>query len=190
MSELAKCKNEIELSRAVGGNAYYQVLRDIILSSRAHFVSLPQELKLRECPNAYQFIALAGTPERETAFQDILKGGDSIWLWHGSCLQRWHSILVNGLKDLGATSDKTHEGAMYGAGIYESELSSYSWSYATGAGLNNYTNSALPKGQLSCMALCENAGTLVKNSTFDHEYMQLNSYGLLVRFLIINPQCF
>jgi hypothetical protein len=101
------------------------------------------------------------TPEKELEFQRKKETAGNAWLWHGSRLDRWHSILHTGLQDLGATADRTHLGSdTYGPGVYQSNFSNVSFSYAAHVqgdfmNQNKYKRTALPAA-MTVPALGEN----------------------------------
>jgi poly [ADP-ribose] polymerase 6/8 len=129
----------------------FELLRWIILSNRAHLASLPDELAL-PFRNCRQFMAVLSEPEAEDVFQKLKGQYRSRLLWHGSGMDRWHSIVRNGLKNATGTSLMAH-GSACGAGIYFAADSGTSLGYIS-AGNNKYAASEL-RNPLSMMALCE-----------------------------------
>ena len=106
-----------------------------------------------------------------------------MYLWHGSSVVRWYSILHNGLKDLGRTVDRVHAGPIHGDGIYQSDLSSYSIPYSYPEE-NRYKHSSLPK-KLQVLSLTENAKTPGLNHPIQNEFTQTDERACVVRALMI-----
>jgi hypothetical protein len=180
------------------GNEFFEILRYILFTNRCHLIHLPRQLAIRECAEATeQFLCVVATPEKELVFQKKKGKNRSAWLWHGSFLNRWHSILHTGLQDLGRTSDATHGGPWFGDGVYQSNESAVSLGYASGTightgqntNANNYQKSQMPK-LMQVLALCENVpGRLLKNVTRS-EYTQRDPDGLIVRCLMVAKKQF
>ena len=76
-------------------------------------------------------------PEVNAVFDEGLTA-DTDFLFHGSPLENWFSILMNGLKNASGTALMT-TGAAYGAGIYMSNMSGVSYGY----GLSGYLKSSI-----------------------------------------------
>lgn len=62
---------------------------------------------------------LSSPPEREKLFRQLRKKYKSVFAFHGSSIENWHSIIRNGLMNASGT-DKQVNGAAYGSGIYMS----------------------------------------------------------------------
>jgi poly [ADP-ribose] polymerase 6/8 len=167
------------------GTEYYEILRIILLSNRSHLIHLPPELAIKECADStQQFLAVVAAPARELVFRQKKEGKESTWLWHGSHLPRWHSILHSGLRDFGRTEYRIHGGSTLGPGVYQSNLSSYSYWYAGGGSPNLYCNTKLPK-QMTVLALVENVPGPDLNKVMESEYTQKDLEGLIVRCLMV-----
>lgn len=152
MGQLAQsCQSDQDLTRMIGHDAV-QLLRWVLLSNRSHLIYLPPELQLPEFKSSKQFMALISSPESEYAFQALKEKYGSIYLWHGSNGERWHSIVRNGLKN--ATGTKLQQnGAALGEGIYFAKDSGTSWGYSR-ASDNKYRSSLMGK-QLHIISLVE-----------------------------------
>ena len=151
MSELSKCKKDSELIAKIGKEAF-ELLKWIVLSNLSFIVSLPQSMKISQFPETRQFLTLISSPEAEIKFNKLRKRYGSIFLWHGSPGNRWHSIVRNGLK-VGSGTHLQLNGASLGRGIYFSEYSSTSWGYVRSS-TNTYSKSELGR-DLKLIALCE-----------------------------------
>jgi len=66
-----------------------------------------------------QYIVTNHDPSKENVFQTRKRQKGSKFLFHGSALENWYSILRNGLRNL-SNSHMMTAGAAYGQGIYAS----------------------------------------------------------------------
>lgn len=84
---------------SVIGSAAFNLLRWIILSNRSQLFYLPKKIEIESIasPSAYQFMALLSSPEQEGVFQQLKSKYGSMYMWHGSPVSRWHSIIRTGL---------------------------------------------------------------------------------------------
>lgn len=188
---VSHCRNDIELQKYLGKNKMFQILKFLILANKSHMITLDRpEIQIKECNNSTtQFLLTMASPEFERQFQNKKKKYGSMYLWHGSNVVRWYSILHNGLKDLGRTVDRVHSGPIYGDGIYQSNLSSYSLPYCY-CGLNQYRNSTLPKN-LQVLSMTENALTPgCLNNPIQYEYTQTDERACIIRSLMVVNQQF
>lgn len=67
-------------------------------------------------------------------FDERVKVEGHSFLYHGSGLQNWYSIMMNGLKVFSGTKMMAN-GAAYGKGIYLSDMCHFSSGYSAGAGI-------------------------------------------------------
>lgn len=178
------CDNDQQLRKLLKDEKMFEILRFLILANKSHMITLNQpEIKIKECmDHTIQFLLTIASPEFEIDFQRKKKKFGSVYLWHGSPVERWYSILHNGLKDLGRTPDKVH-GPMYGDGIYQSDFSNYSIHYSF-SGNNLYVNSKLPK-KLVILAMTENAKTKGFNKVADCEFTQKDERACIIRSLMV-----
>lgn len=174
--------NDNDLKRSIGSGAM-DLLRWVLLSNRSQLISLPHELKVLQVPGA-QFMTLFSTPEAEQQHISLNQRYGSLFLFHGSSGDRWHSIFRNGLKNASGTSMQQN-GAFYGSGIYFASDSSVSFQY-TRPGANGYAKSTLGR-QLSIMSLCDVAKVpeLKSHCTF---YTLQNEEACIVRFMFVGGQ--
>jgi poly [ADP-ribose] polymerase 6/8 len=181
VGDLLNCNNEKELLQLIEIDAF-KLLRWIILSNRSQFISLPNELKMKEFPSNNQFLTLMASVEKERKFRALRAKYGSIFLWHGSSLDRWHSIIRNGL--INATGTRLQQsGAALGAGIYFARDSNSSNNYSK-VGNNIYKASSL--GSSTCIiGLCEVAKV---PELIDHGWAHTctNEDACIVRFLFVN----
>lgn len=96
---IALLENDQQLFNAVGKDAFY-LLRWIILSNRSQLFYLHPKIQLNNLSNegCFQFMSIISSPEQEDVFQQLKRKYGSIFVWHGSPTERWHSIIRNGLK--------------------------------------------------------------------------------------------
>ncbi len=93
------------------GEELYRWIRFVLLSGQKHrltTLALPSHLHNNEAI----WLAMSPTPIEDETYQ-----GDLHMLFHGSRIDRWYSILRNGLQTLSKTVMQTH-GHVHGAGIY------------------------------------------------------------------------
>jgi poly [ADP-ribose] polymerase 6/8 len=114
-------------------------LQWIVTSNRSHLVKIPNADQIVQMRTTHQFLMLSQDPEREARFLQLKEESGSVFAFHGSRLENWHSILRNGL--INASGSKYQlNGAAYGNGIYLSTDTSVSAGYS---GLNcDYSSSA------------------------------------------------
>lgn len=146
-------QDDLALCDAIGQEAFH-LLRWIILSNRSQLFYLPPKIQLPMLSSngCFQFMALISSPDQEEIFQQLKKKYTSIFVWHGSPNDRWHSIIRNGL--INATNTKLMRvGAAYGPGIYLAKNSNISLSYAVGG--NNPCNQSKLGRNFNVIALCE-----------------------------------
>ena len=114
----------------------FPLLNWIITSKQCNIVALPRAQQIPNLGTDQQYFLYADSPEKQRRFQDLKRrnGGKSIFLWHGSDIGNWHSIMRNGIinaneNDVGIG---VKNGSLYGPGIYLSRLGSVSAQYAQG----------------------------------------------------------
>ena len=159
------------------------LLRWIILSIHSQFISLPDELKLKEFPSRCQFLTLMSSVEKEQKFRALRAQYGSYFLWHGSTTDRWHSIIRQGLKN-GTGTHLQQNGAALGSGIYFARSSNTSIGYSRG--FENPYRKSLLGNQLSIVSLCEVAKVPeLKDQGWAHTCV--NEDACIVRFLFVGP---
>lgn len=185
VSDLLKCKNDKEISRFLGSDNFY-FLRWILLSNRAHFITLPDKFKLSQFSQFTQLMTLTSTPEAEKEFQKRKQQYGSIFLWHGTATHRLYTIQREGLKNMSGSKHQVN-GAAYGPGIYLSPVFSTSIGYSRGC-QNGYPKSQFPN--FRAIFLCEVAQVpeLLKKAS-SVTTLQDNQ-AIIVRFLFLIPSNF
>jgi len=154
-------RNDAELQVAIGDDAI-ALLRWILLSNRSHLISLSGDLEIPEFNSCRQFMTLISSPESEEVFNELKREFGSVFLWHGSSIDRWHSILRTGLKN-GTGTPLQQNGAARGSGIYLAVDSFVSRMYSR-PGAFDWPNSALGASP-RLLALCEVAQIPAEDTT-------------------------
>lgn len=147
------CQNDADIYKQFGSDTL-DLLRWVILSNKNQLIHLPPELNIGSVGFDVQFMTLMASPDAEEAFQkkkNGCKSKKSVFLWHGSGGDRWHSIIRNGLMNM-SDKDCIH-GRAFGSGIYLAEDINISFGYSSPTP-NLYRNSVLGTS-LSLIALCE-----------------------------------
>ncbi|EAY12730.1 hypothetical protein TVAG_117520 [Trichomonas vaginalis G3] len=184
MSEIiANYKSDSELEKSIGTDAF-TLLRWVLMTNRSQFISLDDELTLPEylSQDTKIFMVIANTPQKENDFRELRSKYNSLWFWHGSLHNRWHSIFRNGLQNMSNTPGMANA-ACYGPGIYLARNSGDSLGYVR-EGKNRYTRSAFGTN-LNLIALCEvaNVPDLADNG-WNHTLR--DTKAVVIRFLIFN----
>jgi len=105
----------------------------VISSNRSFFVKLPPEIEISGL-SGEQFLMLSSPPDKEKVFRSLRKKYGSVYAFHGSSSENWHSIVRHGLKNASGTALQVN-GAAYGKGIYMSPFISTAGGYSRyGAG--------------------------------------------------------
>lgn len=101
-NDVAAYTDDASLSNKIG-HEVFKLLQWVILTNRAQLFWLPPSLELEQIHNAsnncIQFMPLASSREQESIFQQLKakNNNSSVFLWHGSDVDKWHSIIRNGL---------------------------------------------------------------------------------------------
>lgn len=175
------CRNDSDISKQLGPDAL-DLLRWVILSNKNQLIHLPRELNIDSVDFDVQFMTLMASPDAEEAFQKKkknCKNKNSVFLWHGSGGDRWHSIIRNGLMNM-SDKDCIH-GKAFGSGIYLAEDINISLGYS--APINNLYRNSVLGSSLSLIALCEVApvAQLVKHGR--NIFTLTDEEAIIVRFI-------
>lgn len=187
MARIAEaCASDADIARMFGADTL-DALRWVLLTNKAQIISLPDELRVRGVECGFQFMTLIAAPDMETEFLRRKEEYGSQYLWHGSAVSRWYSIVQNGLKNMSRVRGGIVHGNAYGEGIYLSSNSTISLQY-TDYNENPYVNSVLGK-RLKMIACCEVAkmpkGVL---NRFNNGIMTLiDEKACVVRFVFVMP---
>lgn len=101
------------------------------------------------------------------------------YLFHGSGLGNWHSILRNGIKSMSATKFQT-TGAAYGNGVYLSDTLAISAGYGN-SGSHTYKNLS----NITCVCVVEVLCDPASFKRTDHIYVVPNDKLIVARYLWI-----
>ncbi|KAJ5076731.1 poly adp-ribose polymerase family member parp [Anaeramoeba ignava] len=162
----------------------YRLLRWLITSNRAHLIKIPVFAKIKDFKSDSQFLLLSGPPQKEAKFQNLKKQYPSVFAFHGSPTENWHSILRKGLKNMSNTRFMLHAAAM-GAGIYLAEQPSVSLSF--GRRGNGWPKSRFAGKDFNCIAICE----IIKSPEVKDPrpyYVIANEDLVMTRCFILNLQ--
>ena len=185
MANLAKTyHNDNQMQKDLGERTM-QLLRWVLLSNRSQLLSLNENLELKQFKSSRckMFMALLSSPQKEEAFRERQQKYGSMYLWHGSAADRWHSILRNGLVNASGTRLQAN-GACYGSGIYFARDSGTSIGYIREK-TNPYKGTALGKN-FNCIGLCEIAKVPegLRDNGWNHTLQ--DDKAVIVRFLLVN----
>jgi poly [ADP-ribose] polymerase 6/8 len=170
--EMIQAKDCVDMKTRLdrGHKHAYPLLQWIISSNRSHIVKLPKNKHLQSMNTPYQYVLLSAPPEKEDKFQNLKSQHGSVFAFHGSRVENWHSILRYGLKNASGTKLQLN-GAAYGAGIYMSPHSATSFGYSRfcggGSSSRKQDDRFLDSQNFFCIALCEvvNHSSIRKSGT-------------------------
>ena len=97
----------------------YGLTNWIISSNRSSIICLPPELRI-SCIHADQFLMLSAPPEKEARFQILRRKHGSVFAFHGSPPENWHSIIRGGLQVGSGNKYQVTDRGFYGQAIYVS----------------------------------------------------------------------
>ncbi|KAI6657990.1 Poly polymerase 6 [Oopsacas minuta] len=139
----------------------FPLLQWVLASNRCHIVKLSPDRQIKSMGTTHQFLLLSAPPAKEAEFRKLKLKNKSIYAFHGSRLENWHSIMRNGLMNASGTKFQLN-GAAYGSGIYLSPHASVSFGYsgihgghASTADKKKGRPTMLSSQNLNCIALCE-----------------------------------
>ena len=181
------CTNDADLSKTYGKNTL-DFLRWVLLTNKSQIISLPEELSIKSINSQFQFMTLISSPDLELEFLKRKEQYGSYYLWHGSAVSRWYSIVQNGLKNMSRIRGGVVHGTAYGEGIYFSSNSNISFQY-TDCSFNPYVNSVLGR-RIKMIGFCEVAkmpkGIL---NNFNNNILTLiDEKACIVRYVFVIPE--
>jgi len=136
----------------------YSLLQWIITSNRSHVVKMNTDKQIKSMVTPHQYLLLSAPPEKEAKFRQLKEQHGSVFAFHGSSIENWHSILRQGLKNASGTKLQMN-GAAYGSGIYLSPHAATSFGYCRMYNTNSTTSSGgnrfLDSTNMNCIAICE-----------------------------------
>jgi hypothetical protein len=163
------------------GSQTAQLLAWVCTSYRGFLSSATDSLKIPSLPGSHQFVLANAAPNLEISFAAKVGRGPTRVVFHGTTLDRLHSILSQGLKELSGTTLQRH-GHSYGKGIYVASDPATAWGYATHSASSwtgsNFSNFRILLG-------CELAGTWAAASGNIHVITDPSC--LMVRYIFLLP---
>eukprot|EP01064_Diplonema_japonicum_P008908 TRINITY_DN16382_c1_g2_i1.p1 TRINITY_DN16382_c1_g2~~TRINITY_DN16382_c1_g2_i1.p1 ORF type:complete len:666 (+),score=120.72 TRINITY_DN16382_c1_g2_i1:80-2077(+) len=171
----------------------YPLLQWIISSNTSHLVKLRSDSKqmIKSISTPHQFLMLSASLEKQNKFNELKKRHKTIFAFHGSSCENWHSILRNGLYNASGTKHQVN-GAAHGAGIYLSPSASVSYGYSQLGVSENSSNSGRKNkdtDRLSDEFISEGFGCVAICEVVDHDirrtgdiWVQPHSDHVVTRF--------
>ena len=161
----------------------------IVSSNKSLIMPLPDSQRIQFMGTPFQFVLLTASPERQESFAAQKAKHGSIWAYHGSRLENWHSILRNGLINASGTKLQVN-GTAYGNGIYMSPHASVSFGYSdipTKDTVNpNWKEPFVGQcTQLRCICIIEVVNHEIKKS--GNIWVQPDENRVLTRFFFLYP---
>lgn len=142
-------KGWVEAMKAANPLAF-PLTRWLLASNRTFLQLIPEQRQLSFMNTPYQFLMVSDSPAKEEAFARAraAHGDKTLFAFHGSAMENWHSILRKGLLNASGTKMQIH-GAAYGNGIYLSPQSAISMGYSRSHG-RSYSLSSAPPANRAC----------------------------------------
>lgn len=193
ITKLRAIVNEIQsIRKAISGAATISprataLINWIVTSNTSFIKKLDNPIKFME--SAHQYMFIQSTQKNAKAFEELKKTKKTVWAYHGSRPENWHSIIRNGLVNASGTKLQVN-GAAYGSGIYMSPNASVSYGYSTmcdsGKAVPAKDSDEIPTNFL-CIAICEVIEeSIQKNSSI---WVQPHETHVMTRFFFVfNPQ--
>lgn len=163
---IKQCENDMQLKARIG-DEFYQIIKFVISSNKTSI----KNTELVENNTIKQFKVIH-TSEVEERFKK--EGNNTCYLYHGSAMENWYSIMRNGIKVCSDTKLMT-AGRAYGSGIYLSNSISFSHGYCVNRGISNYG---------TIMAVFELIGKRQNYIKGGNIYVCANDQNLILRYLI------
>ena len=119
--------------------------------------------------------------EHTALVEDRFRGRDTVYLYHGSCAENWHSIMSNGLK-IGSKSKYFLNGAAHGNGIYLSNDINLSLGYS--GGIRGISSIAKEEGGNMILAIFQ----VINNHKWHKSgsiYVVDDENALVLRYLLV-----
>jgi hypothetical protein len=162
VKEMGQCQTTAELKAKLDQLHVlcYPLMRWLITSNRSHLRKLSKSELISQVPTEHQYMLLSSSPTREAAFRKQKEQFGSYYMFHGSPVSNWHSILRQGLRFNGGTG----LGAS-GQAIWMASAFSTSYGYCMkGGAINGWPKSMFGQGTLYCMAILEIAADASKSA--------------------------
>ena len=169
-SIIKTCNYDIEIMCNFDEDFYY-IIRFFLLSLRKNIFKTNLGEKNLESSNFTCYkVSHDYTIEKE--FDELVKINSHDYLFHGSMIENWYSILANGIKVYSGTNKMTN-GQAHGQGIYLSDDFNVSSGYTKSSGKN-------------ILAVYEVIGSKEQYKKTTNIYVVPKDSLLILRYLIIN----
>jgi len=169
IKQIKDCVTDQELETKIGFDKYI-LIRFLLKSSQLHLT--PAELiNIKE--NQFQQYKVIYPFDKEEEFKNYT-GGKNSYLFHGSGIENWYSIMRNGLKICSQTKLMT-AGAAHGTGVYLSDDFNTSSGYCRN---NSDVNSKYIIG------ICEVKGTKEQYLKTHGIYVVNDEKNILLRYIL------
>ncbi|GMR59591.1 hypothetical protein PMAYCL1PPCAC_29786 [Pristionchus mayeri] len=142
-----------------------EFLEWLVISNQSYLELVPQKYNVDYLKTPHQFVFVADTPQKQAEFDELVKsnGRKTRYLFHGSRMENWHSIIRSGLRNMSGTKYQL-VGAAHGAGIYLSNHLATSYHYCTRFDVGNVSEncvnnkccmSSVTEGGMTLLAVVE-----------------------------------
>lgn len=142
-----------------------------------------KKVNLFSVEGSEQFKVESNPYERRRAFNEhkLKNGGKTCYLYHGSVIENWYSLLINGVFVASGTEHQAN-GAVYGPGVYLSNSVEFSLSYS-----GHRAWKPLPSGTptTKIVGVYEVAGTREKYKKTTNIFVVPDKNMLLLRYFLI-----
>jgi hypothetical protein len=101
----------------------------IVSSNKARLIKMDPQQHVSFMGTKHQFRINLANAERHHTFEALKRQHGASWVFHGSRVENWHSIMRNGLRNFSGTKNQLN-GQAYGSGIYLSPDASTSFGYS------------------------------------------------------------
>ena len=170
-TKFENCSNEYELFKLCNLNeyAYYKnaILNNYFSMSHSNIVD----------NNNIDIFNINYDAEKENSVQNL----DSSYLFHGSSIDCWYSIVKNGLKIMSGTKFQTN-GAAYGNGIYFSDSFNFSSSYSSRGFIHDKTATNINIKVISVFQIFDDISKIKKTTNI---FVVTDTNTIMLRALIV-----
>lgn len=173
----------------------HPLLTWIINSNLSHLIKMRDDGDTKRTVAAmrtpHQYLLLSAAPEKQKIFDAMKAKSKTMFAFHGSSIENWHSILRNGLYNASGTKHQVN-GAAHGAGIYLSPDSQVSFGYSNlGTARSSRGGDGGAHGEryieegtdMRCVAICEVCEQDLRKS--GQIWVQPNADYVVTRFLFV-----
>jgi hypothetical protein len=166
----------------------------IISSNMSHLVKLEEADHFPFMKTPHQFVLSMSTDDRLETFNDLKAKHGSLWAYHGSNGENWHSILRNGLKNASGTKLQVN-GTAYGNGVYLSPNAATSFGYSQISnpepGLQSVAekdpnHKFIHRESMVCISICEVVDKDIRKS--GTVWVQPDEKCVMVRYFFVYHQ--